>query len=91
MANITPQRIQERIEAAVNAMDAGDWAGALVKLETARTLMSGLPRFSLVKSEIEYTPEQLDAQIDRVRRLANRQAGSNDIVNRPVERVNNVE
>ena len=73
--SITAAGIQERIAAGVALMDIGDYVAAVNKFETARVMMSAIPSFMLgnPQTQISYSPEQLDATIDRVRRLANRQ------------------
>jgi hypothetical protein len=92
MSGITPTDIQSRISSGVEAMDAGDYISALRFLEAARALMAGIPRFELERGgEVEWRPEQLDATIVQVRRMANQQQmranGGSDFVSQPVERI----
>ncbi len=83
--HISPDQIQARIHAGVTAMENGDYLTAVNKFEAARALMAGIPRASLVKLELEYTPDQLDATIERVRRLARQQAGGGMIAQQPIQ------
>jgi hypothetical protein len=83
--DISPEQIQSRIHDGVAAMENGDYLTALNKFEAARVLMSAIPRMNLQKFEIEYTPDQLDATIDRVRRLANRQSSGGMITQQPIK------
>lgn len=84
-SHITAEHIQSRLIDAANAIEHEDYRTALNKFEAARALMAGVPRFVLAKSEVQYTPEQLDAQIERMRRLARIQNGGGHIVSQPTE------
>ncbi len=72
---ISAEDIAQRIQDGVTAFDAGDFETALTKFETARGLMAGIPRIVVgsgqAKSEIEYSPENLDRMIDLTRRRLN--------------------
>lgn len=90
MANITASDIQTRILDGVAAFESGDLETALTKLEAAQMLMGGIPRMALgsaaAKNEIEYTPEQLDAMIERVRNRVKTSRGGHLFYSTPVER-----
>lgn len=83
---ITPEAIQTRIESGVTALDAADYSAALSHFEAAAALMAGVPDIKALENEIAWKPEQLDAVISRVRRLARKASGGGLIVQQPIER-----
>lgn len=72
---ITAADIQGEIVAGITAMKAADYVVAVLHFESARALMSAIPAFMLgqPQSQVSYSPEQLDATIERVKRLARTQ------------------
>lgn len=84
---ITASDIQTRIEDGVESLDSADYATALIKFEAAAALMAGVPEFKALENEVAWKPEQLDAVIERVRRLARKSAsGAGKIIKQPIHR-----
>lgn len=84
---ISLDKIQECLIAAVDALRAGDYQTRYIELVAAQTLMFGVPRMALLKSEIELNPENLDAMVQQARRDARNQSQSGGIVSRPTEMI----
>ena len=62
----TYEDINTRVEAAVTAMDAGDYTTAREKLETASVMLAGLPDSKKGNSELQWDREAIDKMLARV-------------------------
>lgn len=72
---ISAESIQAKVAEGVAFIESGNYVAAVTKLEAARALMAAIPSFMIgrYQNQVSYTPDQLDATIERIRRLANKQ------------------
>lgn len=71
----TAQDLQSKIDAAVTANEAGDFATALTQLRSAKMILAGLSDRKIEDLEISYDRAAIDAMIDDIKRAQNASAG----------------